>query len=497
MSRKSFEIENSLNIRPKATADLDANSQGDIDVDSTINRPVYNDGSSNLAMLVAGDAPPPGTYITSLTGDVTAVGPGAASATIASNAVSNAKLADMPASTIKGNNTGGVADPADLTVTQVQTLLAVPTTDSPLPLNRGGTGVSAASANAAFNELSPMTTAGDVIVGGVSGAGTRLPIGSTSQVLTVIAGTPAWQTPTAATITANRAAVSDGSGAIIGSATTATEVGYLSGVTAPTGTGALVLGSSPSLTTPAITSPLMSGNPEISTTSSTVLIANTTQATGLVEMRNSGSASMQLRWGTASSIITDGAGNGRFWVYSDPTTSGQVAQINGDSASGLLVRNSAAAASAAKRVISSQYITDTDCTGGYFLTCLNSASTAIGRIEAATNTTVSYQTSSDCRMKEAPSDFSGLALIKQLQPKQYQWKKGNGRREHGFYAQEIHQIIPEVVSVGEDELTESGDLATPWAVDYGRITPILTKAIQELSEQVAQLKAELDLLKAK
>ncbi len=38
----------------------------------------------------------------------------------------------------------------------------------------------------------PMTTAGDLIKGGVSGAASRLGIGSTGQVLTVVAGAPAW-----------------------------------------------------------------------------------------------------------------------------------------------------------------------------------------------------------------------------------------------------------------------------------------------------------------
>jgi len=68
-------------------------------------------------------------------------------------------------------------------------------------INRGGTGASTAST--AFNALSPLTTAGDTLYGGTSGAGTRLAIGTAGQVLTVNSGAtaPQWSTPATGTVT--------------------------------------------------------------------------------------------------------------------------------------------------------------------------------------------------------------------------------------------------------------------------------------------------------
>lgn len=61
--------------------------------------------------------------IDGLIGDVTATGPGVVVATIQANVVTNAKLAQMPAMTLKGNNTGSTANAMDLTVAQVKTML--------------------------------------------------------------------------------------------------------------------------------------------------------------------------------------------------------------------------------------------------------------------------------------------------------------------------------------------------------------------------------------
>lgn len=80
---------------------------------------------------------------------------------------------------------------------------------STLPIANGGTGQT--SASNAFNALSPMTTAGDIIYGGASGAGTRLAVGASGKVLRSDGTNPVYSFPTP-TIAAKTAAYTTVSG---------------------------------------------------------------------------------------------------------------------------------------------------------------------------------------------------------------------------------------------------------------------------------------------
>ena len=60
-------------------------------------------------------------------------------------------------------------------------------------------GTNATTKAGAFDALSPMTTAGDIIYGGTSGTGTRLAKGNDGDVLTLASGAPSWAAPAGVT----------------------------------------------------------------------------------------------------------------------------------------------------------------------------------------------------------------------------------------------------------------------------------------------------------
>ena len=64
---------------------------------------------------------------------------------------------------------------------------------------------------------------------------------------------------------------------------------------------------------------------------------------------------------------------------------------------------------------------------------------------------------------------------------------------HGVMAHELQEILPYAVSGLKDAIDENGKMV-PQGVDYGKITPVLVKAIQEQDKKINQLKKEKEAL---
>jgi len=82
----------------------------------------------------------------------------------------------------------------------------------------------------------------------------------------------------------------------------------------------------------------------------------------------------------------------------------------------------------------------------------------------------------------------------QLKPSKFNWIE-TGNEAEGFIAHELQEIFPDAVTGEKDETYESTGNIKPQSVDYGRITPLLVKAIQELKAELDAAKAEIQLLK--
>jgi chaperonin cofactor prefoldin len=64
---------------------------------------------------------------------------------------------------------------------------------------------------------------------------------------------------------------------------------------------------------------------------------------------------------------------------------------------------------------------------------------------------------------------------------------------HGVMAHELQEILPYAVSGSKDAIDENGKMV-PQGVDYGKITPVLVKAIQEQDEVINSLKKDKERL---
>ena len=104
-------------------------------------------------------------------------------------------------------------------------------------------------------------------------------------------------------------------------------------------------------------------------------------------------------------------------------------------------------------------------------------------------TTNAWSNGSSLRWKENINPISNaIGTIMQLNPVTFKWKEEQGGADSiGFIAEEFGQVVPELVDWNKDDLTVADGM------NYGNVTALLTKAIQEQQIQLEPLTLSLNL----
>jgi hypothetical protein len=140
-----------------------------------------------------------------------------------------------------------------------------------------------------------------------------------------------------------------------------------------------------------------------------------------------------------------------------------------------------------------------------FMLFLNNSNTPLARIGGDGGVGVNFFNLSDKRLKEniVPTRF-GLDDLMKIRVCDYNLLDYK-ITQTGLIAQELYEVYPLAVGVGGDD-----PKTQPWGIDYGKLTPLLTKAVQDLNLKVenlekdnqqlrdenAKLKAEMDIVKS-
>ena len=104
----------------------------------------------------------------------------------------------------------------------------------------------------------------------------------------------------------------------------------------------------------------------------------------------------------------------------------------------------------------------------------------IGSISNSGGVSISYNTTSDERLKENIVDTTHSVNINDIRVREFDWKVDGSHQRFGFIAQELETVYPEAVHSPEDEDEMK-------AVDYSKIVPLLVKEIQTLKARIETL----------
>lgn len=120
----------------------------------------------------------------------------------------------------------------------------------------------------------------------------------------------------------------------------------------------------------------------------------------------------------------------------------------------------------------------------------------IGNISQSGTTAVSYNTSSDYRLKNTIAPMTGaLAKVAALKPCTYKWNADDSEGE-GFIAHELAEVCPHAVT-GEKDAVDADGNPQYQGIDTSFLVATLTAAIQEQQAIITTLTERITALEAK
>ncbi len=132
-----------------------------------------------------------------------------------------------------------------------------------------------------------------------------------------------------------------------------------------------------------------------------------------------------------------------------------------------------------------------------------------GNISVAVGSTT-YNSGSDYRKKENDVVISdGITKLKQLRPIRFNWKEDSSKTKvDGFFAHEVQAVVPEIVSGTKDAVITQADIDNGdykqsqkddpkyQSMDYSKLTPLLTAALQEAIAKIETLETKVAALES-
>jgi hypothetical protein len=114
----------------------------------------------------------------------------------------------------------------------------------------------------------------------------------------------------------------------------------------------------------------------------------------------------------------------------------------------------------------------------------------VGTISTSGSATA-YNESSDYRLKENVVDITdGIARVKQLQPRRFNFIVDAETTVDGFIAHEAQAVVPEAVTGTHNEVDDDGN-AVMQGIDKSKLVPLLTAALQEAIAKIESLEQRL------